>query len=137
MKFKGSQRTVLAVLSTTVAVTAGLVLTVGAQRQAPDLPWLSMGGTADNARYFTGTQITKSNVNQLQLVWTYPYGEAVFNPVVVRGKVYGRGRNGALVALDAKTGKELWIRNDMHAMTTRGMNYWESKDGKDRRLIFA
>src|SRR6188768_4362943 len=25
----------------------------------------------------------------------------------------------------------------MQAMTTRGMNYWESKDGKDRRLIFA
>ena len=24
----------------------------------------------------------------------------------------------------------------MQAMTARGMNYWESKDGKDRRLIF-
>ena len=57
--------------------------------------------------------------------------------MVVRGTIYGRGRNGALVALDAKTGKELWIRDGMNGMTTRGMNYWESRDGRDRRLIFS
>ena len=39
--------------------------------------------------------------------------------------------------LDAKTGQKIWIREGMQAMTARGMNYWESKDGKDRRLIFA
>ena len=51
--------------------------------------------------------------------------------------MYGRGRNGSLIAVDAKTGKEIWIREGMQAMTARGMNYWENKDGKDRRLIFA
>ena len=72
-----------------------------------------------------------------QVAWSYPLGETVFHPLVVRGTVYGRGRNGALVALDARTGKELWIHDGMQGMTTRGMNYWESKDGKDRRLIFS
>ena len=57
--------------------------------------------------------------------------------IVAHGTIYGRGRNGALVALDAKTGKEIWIHEGMQAMTARGMNYWESKDGKDRRLIFT
>ena len=31
----------------------------------------------------------------------------------------------------------LLIREGTQAMTARGTNYWESKDGKDRRLIFA
>ena len=71
------------------------------------------------------------------MAWTYPFGETGSNPIVVRGTIYGRGRNGAIVALDAKSGKEIWIHDGMTGMTARGMNYWESKDGKDRRLIFA
>ncbi len=107
-------------------------------RQAPgEKAWTAYGGHADSSRFFDSTQITSANVKQLQVAWTYPYGDTVFHPLVVRGTVYGRGRNGALVALDARTGKELWIRDGMQAMTTRGMNYWESKDGKDRRLIFS
>ena len=50
--------------------------------------------------------------------------------------IYGRGRNGSLVAVDAKTGKELWVRENMNGMTSRGMMYWESRDGRDQRLIF-
>jgi quinoprotein glucose dehydrogenase len=139
MIFKRSHHTALAFVSATAVLTAGLALTVGAQRAAPvpDIPWLSMGGTADNARYVQASQITKANVNQLQVVWNYPHGDTVFNPVVVRGKVYGRARGGSLVALDAKTGKELWIRTDMGSMTTRGLNYWSNADGSDERLIFA
>ena len=51
--------------------------------------------------------------------------------------IYGRGRNGSLVAVDAKTGRELWIRENMNGMTSRGFNYWESADGRDQRLSFA
>src|SRR4029453_1744443 len=64
-------------------------------------------------------------------------GETGFNPIVARGTIYGRGRNGAIVALDATTGKEIWIHDNMQGMTARGMNYWESADGKNRRLIFS
>jgi quinoprotein glucose dehydrogenase len=39
--------------------------------------------------------------------------------------------------VDARSGKELWIRENMNGMTSRGMNYWESGDGRDQRLIFA
>ncbi|NJO23050.1 MAG: hypothetical protein HC868_08970 [Sphingomonadales bacterium] len=39
---------------------------------------------------------------------------------------------------DAATGKELWSFSEPGAsvITSRGINYWESPDGKDRRLIF-
>src|ERR1700694_3138911 len=104
---------------------------------ATDLNWTGYGGGADNSRYFDSKEITKANVAKLALVWTYPYGVAGFHPLIVHNTVYTRGRNGALIALGAKTGKELWIHDEMNGMTTRGLNYWESKDGKSRRLIFS
>ncbi len=104
---------------------------------ADDKWWPDYAGGPASSRYFPSAQITRSNVGRLTVAWTYPFGETGFNPIVVRGVIYGRGRNGAIVALDAKTGKEIWIREGMQAMTARGMNYWESRDGKDRRLIFS
>ena len=99
--------------------------------------WIDYAGGPASSRYFPSASINKSNVASLTVAWTYPFGETGFNPIVVAGTIYGRGRNGAIIALDAKTGKEIWIHEGMQAMSARGMNYWESKDGKDRRLVFA
>ncbi len=35
------------------------------------------------------------------------------------------------------TRKELWIHANLRGITNRGINYWQSSDGKDRRLLFA
>jgi quinoprotein glucose dehydrogenase len=87
-------------------------------------------------RYFASKQINKSNVTQLQVAWTYPNSDSGGYPIVVRGVVYGRGRNGSLVAVNAQTGKEIWIRGNMNGMATRGVMYWESGDGRNQRIIF-
>ena len=59
-------------------------------------------------------------------------------PVVVDDVMYVLGRNGsALIALDATTGKEIWIHDGLTGIITRGINYWQSQDGKDRRLLFS
>ena len=85
----------------------------------------------------TRSEITRPMSGSSRSAWSYPYGEAGFHPLIVaRGVIYARGRNGAIVALDAKTGRELWVRDEMNGMTTRGMKYWESNDGNDQRLIF-
>jgi quinoprotein glucose dehydrogenase len=118
-----------------VAIVA-VVATVMAQ-PGTDKWWPGYSGGPDNSRFFQSRQINKTNVNQLQVAWTYPFGDTGSHPIVVRGVVYGRGRNGSLVAVDAKTGKELWVRENMNGMTSRGFNYWESADGRDQRLIFA
>jgi quinoprotein glucose dehydrogenase len=122
-----------------LASTAGASLLIIAITAAADTDrwWSDYAGGPATSRYFPSSQITTANVEKLQIAWTYPYGETGFNPIVVRGRVYGRGRNGAIVALDARTGKEIWIRDNMQGMTARGMNYWESADGKDRRLVFS
>ncbi len=102
----------------------------------PDTWWPGFGGGVDNSRYFPSRQIDKTNVTQLQVAWTYPHGDTG-NPLVVRGVIYGRGRNGSVVAVDARTGSELWVRENMNGMNSRGLMYWESADGGDRRLVFS
>ena len=98
--------------------------------------WHDYGGGPDNTHYSALTQINKSNVNQLEIAWSYADGTSVFNPIVVDNVMYGLARGSALVALDATTGKELWIHEGLQGIPTRGVNYWESRDRKDRRLIF-
>ena len=53
--------------------------------------------------------------------------------------MYVLAKNNSIVALDAATGKEIWTARELGAarITTRGINYWESKDRSDRRLLFA
>ena len=119
-----------------LAAAAAAVATSAAQSSA-DQWWPGYGNGPDNSRYFASRQIDASNVSQLQVAWTYPHGETGSVPIVVRGVIYGRGRNGSLVALDAKTGRELWVRENMRGMTGRGINYWEDAEGSDQRLIFS
>ena len=102
--------------------------------------WKDYGGGPDSSHFVDLKQIDKSNVNQLETAWIYPTGDDrsyVFNPIVVDNVMYVLARNSSLVALDAATGKEIWIHENLPGLATRGIAYWESKDRKDRRLVFA
>jgi quinoprotein glucose dehydrogenase len=99
--------------------------------------WPDYAGSPEGNRYMDLMQITKANVDKLDVAWSYPYAETGFNPIVAHGVIYTKARNKSIVAIDAATGKEIWIHDGLTNMTERGMNYWESKDGKDRRIIFS
>ena len=102
--------------------------------------WWHYGGTPDQSKYFAGAEITKQNVGQLTVAWTYPTHDDnsyFFSPVIVDTTMYVLGKNFSLVAINALTGKELWIHANLPGLTRRGLNYWESKDKKDKRLIFT
>jgi quinoprotein glucose dehydrogenase len=60
-----------------------------------------------------------------------------FSPIVVDTMMYVMAKNSSLVALNANTGKEIWIHANLQGLTRRGINYWESKDRTDRRLLFT
>ena len=95
-------------LRTAFGLAASLAAVVTARAQSStDKWWPGYGNGADNSRYFASKQINKSNVTQLQVAWTYPYSDMGGYPIVVRGVIYGRGRNGSFVAVNAKTGKEI------------------------------
>ena len=99
--------------------------------------WRDYAGGPDSSRFVASTKITKTNVGQLQVAWTYAGGQTDFNPIVVRGMVYGRGPGGTFVALDAATGRQIWTHQGGEGFNSRGVNYWETADGRDRRLIFS
>lgn len=101
--------------------------------------WTNYGGGADQSKYVVAEDINKNTVGQLQVAWSYSTGDEriyQWNPIVVDTIMYVLAKNSSLVALNAITGKEIWIHANLRGITGRGINYWESKDRKDRRLLF-
>jgi quinoprotein glucose dehydrogenase len=104
---------------------------------AADVEWRDYAGGPSSSRFVTSTQLTKGNVSKLRVAWRYPNGMTDFNPLVVRGVVYTRAANDTFAAVDGSTGREVWVSASVPGFNVRGINYWESADGKDRRLIYS
>jgi quinoprotein glucose dehydrogenase len=130
-------------VATSYAAALGALLCVAsvAYPQAQTRPyttWRTYSGGAHSAQYSALEQINRSNVGDLEVVWTFDAGETnrVFNPIVVDGVMYVLARDDELVALNAETGDELWARPHEGPIGARGINYWQSADGSDRRLLY-
>jgi quinoprotein glucose dehydrogenase len=118
-----------------------MVVTIGCNN-SPDIKkdWSHYGGSPSQSKYFNASQITKENVSQLKLTWNYPTQDNAFNsfsPIVVDTIMYVYAKNYSLIALHAVTGEEIWIHTELRGISRRGINYWESKDKKDKRLVFT
>jgi quinoprotein glucose dehydrogenase len=121
---------------------AGVTLLSQSTPKRPYTTWSDYGGSSDSAQYSALTEINKTNVAQLEQAWFYPVsdrtGNFSFNPIVVDNVMYVLGQSNSIVALEAATGKTIWSHTpEGGGPGTRGINYWESKDQSDRRLIFA
>src|ERR1051326_3834632 len=125
------------VLTSSLFAAAALAQTNGARGARPYTTWTAYGGGAHSSQYSALDQINKSNVSQLQVAWTFPVtGTVIFNPLVVDDVMFLQASGATLAAVDAATGKEIWRRQMQGTMGARGMNYWESSDRSDRRLLF-
>jgi len=101
--------------------------------------WDAYLGGADSSQFSSLTQINKSNVSQLQEVWSYETGPGqptAFNPTIANGMMYVTTGDGKIVALNPATGQEIWKSETTGRISGRGVNYWQSKNGRDRRLVF-
>jgi quinoprotein glucose dehydrogenase len=124
-----------------VGVITAVQLTYAQPQPAPSSrkPWNDYGGGRDSGRYVPLTQITKDNVGRLRQVWTYPFGDtasSVWSPIVVDNMIYVVARGSSLIALDATTGKEIWVHAGLTGIAPRGIAYWENADRSDRRLLY-
>ncbi len=132
----------------TKALTLLLALSGSLAAQQARTSWKEYLGGPDSSHYSALKQIDKANVSKLDVAWSYETGDDLsytFSPLVVDNIAYVAAKQGSLVAVDATTGKELWV----HAFPSaaggfarfggiagqRGANYWESKDRQDRRLF--
>ncbi len=117
-------------------VTAGAALP---QENFDYTGWDAYLGGSESSQFSALSQITKDNVNQLEVAWTYPTGEGQppqFNPIVANGMMYVLRGDGKIAALDPATGREIWQSETTGRIGVRGINYWRSSDGNDRRLVF-
>jgi glucose dehydrogenase len=100
--------------------------------------WNQYLGGSDSSQYSSLDQINRSNVDDLEIAWTYPVGDgnSTFGPTVVDDVMYVVAKDRNIVALNAATGEELWTHVLEGSISSRGINYWESDDGSDSRLVF-
>src|SRR5688572_22933659 len=103
----------------------------------PYTTWQSYAGGSHSSQYSALDQINTKNVAKLEVAWSFPIaGNSIFNPVVIDGVMYAPVGGGALAAIDAATGNEIWRKEGAAPSGARGMNYWESPDRSDRRFIY-
>ena len=127
-----------------VAVLVSIVIGPSARAAGQNhTAWSDYAGGPDSSQYSALREIDRGNVSKLQVAWVFPTGDDnryFFNPVQAHGLVYVLAENDSIVALDAQTGKRVWVHPaDPHTeiITDRGINYWESEDGSERQLLFA
>jgi quinoprotein glucose dehydrogenase len=92
--------------------------------------WSAYGHDALGSRYSALTQITRANVAQLTVAWTYRTGEIDVHthrpakleatPLVVDGTLFLSTPFGRVIALDPETGRERWT---FDAHVDRGGNW--------------
>ena len=127
----------LVVLASSAFAAALFAQTNGTRGAKPYTTWTAYGGGADSSQYSALDQINKSNVSRLEVAWTFPVtGTVIFNPLVVDEVMFLQASSNTLVAVDAASGREIWRRQMQGTIGARGMNYWESPDRSDRRLLF-
>jgi quinoprotein glucose dehydrogenase len=112
--------------------------------------WPVYHGNPGNTHYSTLDQITTTNVNKLEVAWTYDTGDSApdkvvqgadmqVNPLIIAGKMYALTPKGRVVSLDGATGRQLWVFDPAEGKPVRsrqrlrGVTYWT--DGKERRIL--
>jgi len=127
-------------LSLALMASSMIVLSSAAGAKSFDYTtWDSYLGGPESAQYSSLDQINTTTVKDLKVAWTYdlgPGGASAFGPIQANGLLYVTAHDTFLIALDPATGKEKWRTEVKGRMGSRGMNYWQSKDGKDKRLVF-
>ena len=143
-------------------VTAGVVGCVLTARAAPPVPargeWPTYGGTHANARYSSLAQITRDNAHYLRIAWRWvsPDRELMASqpgiqtwaneatPLMVGGVLYVSTSASQVAAIDARTGRTLWVHDPkiwVHGTPAnfgyvhRGVAYWA--DGRDPRVFIG
>ena len=74
--------------------------------------WLTYSGNLQGHRYSTLTEITAANVKDLELAWVFQApttSRQESTPLVVDGVMYTTRNTNDVVALDAETGRVIWV----------------------------
>ncbi|MES1214753.1 MAG: pyrroloquinoline quinone-dependent dehydrogenase, partial [Bacteroidota bacterium] len=113
----------------------------------PYTTWSVYRGDKGSTGYSALDQINKTNLDQLEVAWTYHTGDGregnrsniECNPIIVNGMMYVTSPQLKLIALNPLTGKEIWkfnpFVNEEASGVNRGVTYWS--DVNDKRIFFS
>lgn len=140
-----------------VRIIVVLSLTFAAWAQQPSTKngeWPYYTADLKGTKYSPLDQINAANFNKLEVAWHFktdnfgprPEFKLEGTPLVVKGVLYTTaGTRRSVVALDAKTGEQLWVyalREGKRAaiaprqLSGRGVSYWTDGKGDDR-VVFV
>ena len=107
--------------------------------------WSVYRGDKGSSAYSSLSQINRTNVNKLKPVWTYNTGDSEAgmpiqcNPILANNMLYVTSPKLKVIALDPKTGKQIWrfdpFKDSAGGGVNRGVTYWE--DGNDKRVFIV
>jgi quinoprotein glucose dehydrogenase len=123
-----------------------------AQQQKPDYDsggWNSYGGDPGGSRYSSASQITRENVAQLKVAWTFHTGasqtqtnlirKAAFEstPILFENKLFLTSPYDKVFALEPATGEKIWefdphvdLTRNYSEVTSRGVSSWRDAKAK-------
>jgi len=128
--------------------------TGGQQPSTKNGEWPHYTADLKGTKYSPLDQINASNFNKLEVAWrfktdnlgTRPEYKLEGTPLMIKGVLYATaGTRRSVVALDAKTGEEMWVyslREGNRAaiaprqLSGRGLSYWTDGRGDDR-VVFV
>jgi len=110
--------------------------------------WPTYGHDAGGMRYSPLTQITPGNVPNLTPAWTYRmrasdarpgrFLSSQATPLVIDGTMYLTTPYRNAIALDATTGKEIWVyEGSGTGAARRGVEYWPGDRNTPPRIFFG
>ena len=135
--------------SVSVAITLVICAAAALLGQAPpptssgNFEWTAYRGDARGTQYAPVAQIHAANVHKLRPAWEYHTRDATqrsnmhVNPLVVGGLMYITTPSLKAVALDAATGREVWVfdpakhnNGTVIRLRNRGLVYWKGAEGE-------
>src|SRR5882724_11784202 len=124
-------------------------LAIAQQPAAASDGWNSYGGDPGGSRYSTASQISRENVAQLKVAWTFHTGasqletklirKAAFEstPILFDNKLFLTSPYDKVFALDPATGEKIWdfdphvdLTRNYSEVTSRGVSAWRDPKAK-------
>jgi quinoprotein glucose dehydrogenase len=111
-------------------------------QQATQSDWPTTGGTPGNSHYSSLAQINRANVAKLKEAWRFETGEEgglETTPTVIDGILYGLTPSKKVIALEAATGKQLWVFDSgvKAPAANRGLTWWTSSANSTEHRILV
>ena len=104
--------------------------------------WFRSNKDATSQRFSSHKKINIKNIKNLEIAWTYRskdgIGSIQSNPIIVENKIITPTPGHYIVAIDSKTGKELWRFKPKSSLPAqRGLIYWRGNNVSKPGIFFS